>query len=121
MSYSDVLVKVIWQHEICPTRAPSLPIGFVRHRDALTYGLLECISDLIELQAFLRSGTIAGSPRYVEYHQLDNMQASIECRLGLQAQPCKQFGVVAEAVRLGVFICCYCIWMETWNDSLTLC
>jgi hypothetical protein len=49
------------------------------------------------------------------------MQASIECRLGLQAEPCKQLGVVAEVVRLGVFICCYCSWMETWNDSLTLC
>jgi hypothetical protein len=29
--------------------------------------------------------------------------------------------VVAEASRLGVFICCYCTWTETWDDSLTLC
>jgi hypothetical protein len=54
MSYSDVLDKVTWQREICPGKAPSLPIGFIRHQEALPRGLLECISDLIELQAFLR-------------------------------------------------------------------
>jgi hypothetical protein len=121
MSYSDVLEKVTWQRETRPERAPSLPLRFIQHREALPYGLFECISNLIELQAYLHQGAIAGLPHYVEYHHLDNMQASIECRLGLQAQPYKQLGVVAEAIRLGVFMCCYCTWMETWNDSLTLC
>ncbi|KFZ25251.1 hypothetical protein V502_00265 [Pseudogymnoascus sp. VKM F-4520 (FW-2644)] len=121
MSHLDLPQTVNWQRGRCPDLAHSLPIGFIRHRDTLPYGLLECISDIVELQVLLRIGTIARSPHYAKFHQLDAMQASIESRLAFQAHACMQLGVVTEAVRLGVFMCCYCSWMETWNDSLIPC
>ncbi|RFU33050.1 hypothetical protein B7463_g3289, partial [Scytalidium lignicola] len=121
MSHLNLPQIVNWQRETYPELAHSLPIGFVRHRDALSDGLCECISDTIEFQTHLRIGAIARASHYTKFHQLDAMQASIESRLELQAQACRQLGVVAEAVRLGVFMCCYCSWMETWNDTLIPC
>lgn len=118
MSHLDLPQTVNWQRGRCPDLAHSLPIGFIRHRDTLPHGLLECISDIVELQVLLRIGTIARSPHYAKFHQLDAMQASIESRLAFQAHACMQLGMVTEAVRLGVVMCCYCSWMETWNDSL---
>ena len=97
------------------------PIGFARHRASLPDGLLECIVDTVELQSFLRSETMALSSGHTPQDGADPMQALIESRLSSLAHACMDIGVVAEAVRLGVFMCCYCIWMETWNDSLVPC
>lgn len=110
-----------WRREQLPSPALSLPIGFVRHRSLLPDQLLECISDTYELQSLLRRDAITRLPLQAKYHQLDTMQASIESRLTFQQQACEMYGPVAEAVRLGIFIVCYCSWMETWNSSLVPC
>ncbi len=121
MSHLEPPQKVSWRRESCPELAQALPIGFVRHQNALPYDLLECVSDVVELQAFLRKRTVSQLSDSVKYHTLEPMQASIESRLAFQQQSCRQLGVVAEACRLAVFMCCYCSWMETWNDSLIPC
>ena len=121
MSHLDLPEKVDWRRERCPEMAQLLPIGFVRHSHALPCELLECVPDIVELQGLLRMRAVAHSPHYAIYHRLENMQASIESRLELQGQSCKQLGVVTEAVRLALFMCCYCSWIEIWNDSLIPC
>ncbi len=121
MSHLDLPQKTVWHRESCPELAQTLPIGFVRHQRALSCDLLECISDVVEFQTYLRMRGIAHSPNSPEYHRLEFMQASIESRLAFQEQCCRQLGIVAEACRLAVFMCCYCSWMETWNVSLVPC
>ena len=121
MSHLEPPQKVSWHRESCPELAQALPIGFVRHQHALPYDLLECVSDVVEFQTFLRMRTVAQLSDSAKYHTLEPMQASIESRLAFQQQSCRQLGVVAEACRLAVFMCCYCSWMETWNDSLIPC
>jgi hypothetical protein len=118
LSHFALPPSIFWQHERLSDLALSLPIGFVRHRNSLPRELLECICDTVELQSFLRLDAISQLPHHAKYHQLDTMQASIESRLGFQTSACRQFGEIAEAVRLGVFIVCYCSWMDTWNSSL---
>jgi hypothetical protein len=113
--------KVVWQRENLADRAKDPPIGFARHRASLPDGLLGCIVDTVELQSFIRLEAMALSSRHTTHDQFDPMQTSIESRLASMAHACMDIGVVAEAVRLGVFMCYYCIWMETWNDSLIPC
>ena len=120
MSHLEPPQKVSWHRESCPELAQALPIGFVRRRHALPYDL-ECVSDVVEFQAFLRMRTMAQLSDSAQYHTLEPMQASIESRLAFQQQSCRQLGVVAEPCRFAVFMCCYCSWMETWNDSLIPC
>ena len=110
-----------WYRERCPELSQALPIGFVRHQNALPYNLLECVADVVEFQAVLLQRTVAEMSASVRYDTLEPMQASIESRLAVQKNSCTQQGVVAEACRLAVFMCCYCTWMERWNDSLTPC
>lgn len=121
MSHLDLPQKAVWHRESCPELAPTLPIGFVRHQHALPCDLLECVSDVVEFQTYLRMTGIAHSPNSAVYHELELMQASIESRLAFQEQSCRQLGIVAEACRLAIFMCCYCSWMETWNVSLVPC
>jgi hypothetical protein len=121
ISHLAVPGKVKWQRQRYPELISSLPLGFFRQLNYLPEGLPECISDIIELQEFLRIEDIAQTPHYIKYHQIDTMQASIGSRLALLAQSSVKLGLVSEAARLGIFICCYCTWMETWGDTLTLC
>lgn len=115
------LPPVIWRREIRPEVANCLPAGFVRHRDALPYGLPECIADLEEFQLNLKKPRVASISRSDQHALLESMQASIESRLLFQAQACRQLGAIAEAVRLAVYICTYSTWMETWNDGSLPC
>jgi len=118
LSHFALPQSIFWQHERLSDLALSLPIGFVRHRNSLPRELLECICDTAELQSFLRLDAISQLPHRAKYYQLDTMQASIESRLSFQTLACQRFGAITEAVRLGVFIVCYCSWMDTWNSSL---
>lgn len=111
----------IRQCENLPDRRREPPTGFARHKAALPAGLLECIVDTVELQSFLQLETRSLSSRNTTHDPVDPLQASIESQLAALAHACMDIGVVAEAVRLGVFMCSYCIWMETWNDSLIQC
>jgi hypothetical protein len=120
MSHLD-LPPVLWRREIRPEVAGHLPAGFARHRDAFPYGLPECIADLGEFQVHMREYRVTQVPRSNRYAQLEPMQASIESRLLFQSHACREFGVLAEAVRLALYICTYCSWMDTWNNSLLPC
>lgn len=120
MSHLDLPQKIGWRREARSNLSEALlPKGFGRHRHELPDGLLECISDTIELEELLTNRGIAQSSHRAKYHRIDTMQASIECRLVSQGKLCT--GIVAESVRLAVFMCCYCSWMETWNVSLIPC
>lgn len=55
---------------------------------------------MIEQLALLLTATIAGSSHNAKYHHIDNMQVSIESRIGLEARACSQPGVVGEVVEL---------------------
>ena len=116
MSHLD-LPPIRWRREIRPEVANNLPVGFMRHRDAFPYVFPECIADLVEFQEHLREYRAARIPRSQQYVQFDPMQASLESRLVFQALACREVGVLAEAVRLAVYICTYCSFMDTWNDS----
>ncbi len=120
MSHLD-LPPVRWRREIRPEAANCLPAGFARHRDTFPYGLPECIADLEEFQAHLREYRKAQMRRSNQYVQLEPMQGSIESRLAFQAHACRRVGPLAEAARLAIYICAYCSWMDTWNDSLLPC
>jgi len=109
------------QRESCPELGLALPIGFVRHSHALPFEVLECVPDIVEFQGNLRIRATAHSAHFANDQRLDFMQASIESRLTFQGRIYRQQGVVAEAVRLALFMCCYCSWMEIWNDSLIPC
>lgn len=120
MCHTDLPQKLVWNREKLPEPdSTALPAGFDRLRQDLPFGLLECVLDTVELQNY-QEATDHVSPS-ARYYRLDAMQASIESRLGLVAQDCRKRGVLAEAVRLAVFMCCYCSWMEIWNDSLIPC
>lgn len=121
MSHLDLPQMVSWRREECPQFWNLLPVGFARHSHMLPYELLTCIVDIAELQATLFARNVPQTPHSSKFHELDAMQASIESRLAFQVQECRQHGVVAEAIRLAVFMCCYCSWTETWNDSLIPC
>ena len=112
--------KIQWYRESCPELVQALPAGFVRHQDALPHDLLECVADIVEFQAVLSTGTIFHLPNS-KPDTLKLMQSSIESRLAVQKNSCTQLGVIAEACRLTIFMCCYCSWMKTWNDSLLPC
>lgn len=120
MSHLDLPQKAIWRRESCPELAQTLPIGF-RHQHVLPYILLECVWDVVEFQTYSPMRATAHPQNLAEYQSLELMQASIESRLAFQEQSCRQPGIVAEACRLAVFVCCYCSWMETWNVSLVPC
>lgn len=121
MSHLDLPQRVSWQREERPQFWRLLPVGFARYSHALPYELLACIVDIVELQAALCAGNVPQSSQAPKFHELDAMQASIESRLAFQVQECREYGVVAEAVRLASFMCCYCSWTETWNDGLIPC
>jgi hypothetical protein len=87
------------------------PSGFLRKRDVLPQVLLDCAADIRELQ--LAASMPCTVPAQERLHGLDSMQASIESRL----MSCRPQSHVAEAVRLGVFLCCYCSWKEIWDDK----
>lgn len=118
MSHLDLPQRVSWQREEQSQLWQSLPVGFVRYSHALPYELLACIVDIVELQATLCAGNVPQAPKF---HELDAMQASIESRLAFLVRECRQHGVIAEAIRLAIFMCCYCSWTETWNDRLIPC
>lgn len=118
MSHLDLPQKISWQREESLHFWHLLPVGFSRHSHALPNDLLACIVDIVELQTTRNMPQTRQTP---EFHKLDAMQASIESRLAFQVQKCRQHGVVAEAIRLAVFMCCYCSWTETWNDRLIPC
>ena len=110
---------VTWRREIdlaCALK--TLPAGFRRCLDILPVGLLDCIADVAEMKSVLP--TMNQLPYHMRYNQLDCMQASLEDRLVRQTTVCREFGAVTEACRLGVFLCCYCAWIEVWNDRLIL-
>ncbi|KAL7907749.1 hypothetical protein GGI35DRAFT_454717 [Trichoderma velutinum] len=121
MSHNDLPQKMSWQRERYSQLWHFLPAGFARCRPKLPCELLACIVDVAELQTTLLEKDLSQSPRASKFHELDAMQASIESRLEYQAQECRQHGVVAEAIRLGIFMCCYCSWTDTWNDGLVPC
>ncbi|KAL6903877.1 hypothetical protein GGI43DRAFT_432577 [Trichoderma evansii] len=121
MSHLDLPQRVSWQREGHQQFWHLLPVGFARHKYTLPHELLACIVDIVELQATLFARNVPQRRRTSKFHELDAMQASIESRLAFQVQECRQHGVVAEAIRLAVFMCCYCSWTETWNDSLIPC
>lgn len=121
MSHLDLPKRVSWQREERQQFWHLLPVGFARHKYTLPYELLACIVDIVELQATLFARNVPQTRRISKFHELDAMQASIESRLEFQVQECRQHGVVAEAIRLAVYMCCYCSWTETWNDSLIPC
>lgn len=110
-----------WRRQRSPGLGLLAPAGFLRYASTLPSILLDCISDTVELQVLLRSESMAKLPRHAKYRQIDTMQASIESRLALARGDCQHYGSVAEAVRLGVFVVCYCSWMDTWNSSLVPC
>lgn len=118
MSHLDLPQRVSWRREEQSQLWQLLPVGFVRYSHALPYELLACIVDIVELQATLCAENVPQAPKF---HELDAMQASIESRLAFLVQECRQHGVVAEAIRLAIFMCCYCSWTETWNDRLIPC
>ncbi|EPE35218.1 hypothetical protein GLAREA_10915 [Glarea lozoyensis ATCC 20868] len=111
----------IRQRQNLPDRKMEPPTGFARHKASLPDGLLGCIVDTVELQSFLQLETRSLSSLNTTQDPVDPLQASIQSQLAALAHACVDIGVVAEAVRLGVFMCYYCIWMETWNDSLIQC
>ncbi|PON20359.1 hypothetical protein TGAM01_v210738 [Trichoderma gamsii] len=121
MSHLDLPQKISWQREEGLQFWHLLPVGFARHSHALPNNLLACIVDIVELQATLCARNMPQTPQTPKFHKLDAMQASIESRLAFQVHECRQYGVVAEAIRLAVFMCCYCSWTETWNDRLIPC
>ncbi|KAK1241038.1 LOW QUALITY PROTEIN: hypothetical protein MKX08_001012 [Trichoderma sp. CBMAI-0020] len=121
MSHLDLSQKISWQREERLQFWHLLPVGFARHSHALPNDLLACIVDIVELQATLFARNLPQAPQTSKFHKLDAMQASIESRLAFQAQECRKHGVVAEGIRLAVFMCCYCSWTETWNDRLIPC
>lgn len=121
MSHLDLPQRVSWQREERPQCWHLLPVGFARYSHVLPYELLACIVDVVELQATLFARKVPHTPQTSKFRELDAMQASIESRLAFQVQECRQHGVFAEAIRLAVFMCCYCSWTETWNDRLIPC
>lgn len=93
----------------------SFPRGFLRHCVVLPDGLLDCIRDLLELQAAAASGTDKGTKKHV---RIEPLQADIESRLAFQAKAWEVFGVIACATRLAAFIITYTAYMDTWSFSL---
>ena len=113
--------RIYWQREHQPRRAQHLPIGFVRHRAVLPQSLLECISDTVEMQSLLHKKAAASMPHHTKHFEIDDLQGSLESRLAQQGTECQAYGPLTEAVRLGVFLCVYCSWVETWNCFLVPC
>ncbi|KAH8816972.1 hypothetical protein F5884DRAFT_853403 [Xylogone sp. PMI_703] len=118
MSHVDLPLEIEWQRERCLELAHALPVGFVRYQKILPVALLECISDTVQFQACLRTGDTTQHPHNARNNYLELMQASIESRLVDHAPDCRQLGGFVEAIRLGIFICCYCSWIEPWSDKL---
>jgi hypothetical protein len=117
LSHLSLPSQICWRRTISQnldTRL-ALPPGFARHYDLLPHDLLDCILDTLELQ---RSLLTCPQKHEEKYPQLDSMQASIESRLAIQRRACREFGRVAEAVRLAMFITCYQMWTETWESAL---
>lgn len=116
----EIFDNVKWAREIsCDTTTPALPAGFSRHRHLLPQSLLDVVIDLQELKTYLP--ILAQLPWHMRYQHLDSMQASIESRLVRQAKGRAAVGPITESVRLAVFLCCYCAWMEIWNDHFIPC
>jgi hypothetical protein len=121
MFHLDLPQQVSWQREERSQFRFSLPVGFARYSHTLPGELLDCILDIIELQTTLFARNVPQASQTSKFHELDAMQASIESRLVSQIHACRQYGIIAEACRLAVYMCCYCSWTETWNDMLIPC
>ena len=112
MTHSVLPNQVLWQRTRGMLRP--IPTGFVRHRAVFPDELLDCVLDVKELQA---AAANCPDEQAQKYTRLDTMQADIESRLAFQTQACRDFGTVAAATRLAIFIITYAAWMETWNSS----
>lgn len=95
-----------------PTR--ELPLGFVAYQQVLNEDLIDCIRDIVSLQATYGN-------HYTEscnFAILDKRQASIESRLVSLADESQEAGVIAECCRLAAYICCYSVYTDIWKSSL---
>ena len=87
----------------------------MQYQEELPPGLLKWVINTLELQDFHDNATLPSCES--RDGALDGMQASIESRLVDLRARCMELGVHVEAIRQAIFLCCYCSWIEVWNDS----
>ena len=98
-------------------RIPTLPVGFFKHREVLSEELLNCLQDIVDLQAtFVKMKSSA-----FDTGKLCGMQASIESRLGCEGPICKKVGPTAGCCRLAAFITCFLSFTDIWANFLIPC
>jgi hypothetical protein len=115
-SYSN-LPQVRWPREELPYFPPRLPKGLTKHREVLPTELLNCIEDIMTLQATVSRMRTTALNRL----ELSNMQASIESRLASGEHACQTLGPVAECCRLAALIVCFMSFTDTWANALVPC
>lgn len=108
---------VRWRREQQPTPPCTLPKGFELHADVLPPVILDCVSDIVEMQALVASQE-AGGPLKFDRMLVDDMQASIESRLAWDLPECPTLDPVAECVRLASLLTCFLTFNQTWPHSL---